>query len=133
LKDSQDDDNLSKILVSLIDLAETSVGMFKPMFSDVVRFSIGIVQDKELSNTCRQNALELLATFADNSPNLCKNEPTYATEMVTQCLSLMTDIGLDDEDASEWNDADDVCCNACKALVRNILTGICRLRPMRAT
>jgi hypothetical protein len=28
--------------------------------------------------------------------------------MITQCLSLMTDIGMDDDDAAEWNASDDV-------------------------
>lgn len=108
LKGQQDSDNLSKILVALIDLAETAPLMFKSLFSSVVKFGISIVQDKELSDTARQSALELLVTFADNAPNMCKKEPSYAREMVTQCLSLMTDIGADDDDAEEWNESDDV-------------------------
>ncbi|TGZ80208.1 ARM repeat-containing protein [Ascodesmis nigricans] len=107
-KSEAETDNLSKALMALTDLAETSPIMFKPMFNDVVKFAISVIQDKDLGDQTRQNALELLATFAEVSPNMCKKDPNYATEMVTQCLSLMTDIGIDDEDASEWNDADDL-------------------------
>ncbi|CCX33785.1 armadillo-type protein [Pyronema domesticum] len=107
LKESQDSDKLSKALMALIDLAEISPAMFKPMFNEVVRFSIGCVQDKELGDQTRQNALEFLATFADTSPQMCRKDPSYTSEMVTQCLSLMTDIGADDDDAAEWNDTED--------------------------
>ena len=108
LKSQQDSDNLSKTLVALIDLADIAPLMFKSLFPQVVKFGISIVQDKDLSDTARQSALELLVTFADNAPNMCKKEPSYAREMVTQCLSLMTDIGADDDDAEEWNESDDV-------------------------
>jgi hypothetical protein len=40
---------------------------------------------------------------------LCKKDPNYTNDMITQCLSLMTDIGNDDDDAAEWNASDDVC------------------------
>ncbi|KAF8458280.1 armadillo-type protein [Kalaharituber pfeilii] len=108
IKDAQDSDNLSKTLVALIDLADIAPLMFKSLFPQVVKFGISIVQDKDLSDQARQSALELLVTFADNAPNMCKKDPSYAREMVTQCLSLMTDIGADDEDAEEWNDSDDL-------------------------
>ena len=74
----------------------------------MLKFSVSIVADKDLSDQVRQNALELMATFADYAPNMCKRDPDFANEMVTQCLSLMTDIGIDDDDASEWNESDDV-------------------------
>lgn len=139
LKQSQDCDNLSKALISLIDLAEVSSIMFKPLFNDVVKFGISVVQDKDLGDQTRQNALELLATFADHAPNMCKKDPIYTSEMVTQCLSLMTDIGADDEDASEWNDSDDldmdesdlnhVAGEQCMDRLANKLGGECVLAP----
>jgi hypothetical protein len=108
IKESNDSDDLSKALVALIDLAEGSPKMFKPVFNTLVQFSISVIQDKELNDLCRQNALELMATFADYSPSMCKKDPNYTTDMITQCLSLMTDLGEDDEDAAEWLSADDV-------------------------
>ena len=114
LKESGDTDNLSKAFVALIDLAEAAPKMFKTLFSSLVKFSISVVQEKDLGDQTRQNALELMATFADFAPAMCKKDPTYTQDMVTQCLSLMTDIGIDDDDAIEWNSSEDVCPDICR-------------------
>ena len=108
IKDSHDSDDLSKALVALIDLAETAPKMFKNLFHNLVQFSVSVIQDKELSDLCRQNALELMATFADYAPSMCKKDSTYTNDMITQCLSLMTDLGEDDDDAGERLASDDV-------------------------
>jgi importin-5 len=107
IKESQDSEDLSKALVALIDLAESAPKMFKPLFSNLVQFNISVIQDKELSDICRQNALELMATFADYAPSMCKKDSSFTNDMITQCLSLMTDLG-EDEDVQDWLDADDV-------------------------
>ena len=108
LKTTEESEQLSKAFVALIELAEVAPKMFKHLFNNLVKFSISVVGDKELSDQVRQNALELMATFADYAPAMCKKDPIYAQEMVTQCLSLMTDVGLDDEDAAEWTASEDV-------------------------
>lgn len=108
IKDSHESDDLSKALVALIDLAETAPKMFKQLFSNLVQFSVSVIQDKELDNICRQNALELMATFADYAPSMCRKDGSYTNDMITQCLSLMTDLGEDDDDAAEWLSCDDV-------------------------
>jgi hypothetical protein len=98
--------------------------MFKPLFNNLLTFSITVIQDKELTDQTRQNALELMATFAEQSPALCKKDPAYTNEMVTQCLSLMTDVGIDDDDASEWNASEDV---SKKQLVSMLIPVVCQL------
>ena len=98
IKDSQDSEDLSKALLALIDLAESCPRMFKPLFHNLVMFSVGVIQDKELSDVARQNALELMATFADYAPSMCRKDSSYTNDMITQCLSLMTDLGEDDDD-----------------------------------
>ncbi|KAF2148970.1 ARM repeat-containing protein [Myriangium duriaei CBS 260.36] len=108
LKQAGDSEQLTKALVAMIELAEASPKMFRPLFHELVTFSITVIQDKELEDTARQNALELMATFADFAPAMCKKDPSYTSEMVTQCLSLMTDVGADDEDAAEWNASEDL-------------------------
>ncbi|KAI4142540.1 MAG: hypothetical protein L6R39_004901 [Caloplaca ligustica] len=108
LKEAGDIDGLTKAFVALIELAEEAPIMFKPLFHNLVQFSITVIQDKELGDTVRQNALELMGTFADYSPAMCKKDPSFTSDMVTQCLSLMTDVGIDDDDASEWNSTDDL-------------------------
>ncbi|KAG9617179.1 ARM repeat-containing protein, partial [Aureobasidium melanogenum] len=64
--------------------------------------------DKDLDDKARQNALELMATFADYSPQMCRKDPNYTADMVTQCLSLMTDVGADDDDAEDWCTTEDL-------------------------
>ena len=119
LKESGDSEPLTNALVAMIDLAEAAPKMFKSLFHDLVTFSITVIQDKELEDPARQNALELMATFADYSPQMCKKDPAYTEQMITQCLSLMTDVGQDDDDAAEWNASEDVsyehqeCCCRC--------------------
>ncbi|OAQ66687.1 importin beta-3 subunit [Pochonia chlamydosporia 170] len=108
IKDSQDSEDLSKALLALIDLAETAPKMFKQLFQNLVQFSISVIQDKELDSICRQNALELMATFADYAPSMCRKDPSYTNDMITQCLSLMTDLGEEDDDATEWLASDDL-------------------------
>ncbi|KAG8529160.1 uncharacterized protein KY384_005795 [Bacidia gigantensis] len=108
LKEAGDTDNLSKALIALIEIAEEAPMMFKHLFHNLVQFSISVISDKELTNQTRQNALELMGTFADSAPALCRKDPSYTSDMVTQCLSLMTDVGEDDEDAEEWNASEDL-------------------------
>jgi hypothetical protein len=108
IKESADSDDLSLALVALIDLAETAPKMFKPLFHNLVQFSVSVIQEKELDNVCRQNALELMATFADYAPSMCRKDASFTNDMITQCLSLMTDLGEDDDDAAEWLSSDDV-------------------------
>lgn len=108
LKQLQDSEALTKALMALIDLAEIAPKMFKPSFHILVGFSISVIQDKDLTDQARQNALELMATFADYAPVMCRKDSSYTSDMITQCLSLMTDIGVDDDDAAEWNASDDV-------------------------
>lgn len=108
LKEASESDELSSAFMALIELAELCPNMFRGLFNNLLKFSVSVVGDKDLGDNVRQNALELMATFADYKPNMCKKDPDFAKEMVTQCLSLMTDIGIDDDDASEWNASDDV-------------------------
>lgn len=108
LKESGDSDSLIKALVALIELAEVAPKMFKQQFHNLVKFSITVIQDKDLGDQARQNALELMATFADYNAAMCRKDADYTREMVTQCLSLMTDIGMDDDNADEWNASEDV-------------------------
>ena len=70
--------------------------------------SVSVIQDTELSDLCRQNALELMATFADFTPSMCRSDPSYTEDMITQCLSLMTDFCKDEEDLTDWLESDNV-------------------------
>ena len=105
---SGSDDMLAQELVAIIELAEVASKMFKGVFSQLVTLCIMMIQEKDLGDRVRQNALELMATFADQNPAMCKKDPNYTNDMVTQCLSLMTDVGTDDDDGDEWNTQEDL-------------------------
>ena len=113
LKESGDSENLTKGLIALIELAEEAPTMFKGLFHNLVQFSIAVIQDADLGDQVRQNALELMGTFADYNAAMCRKDSSYTSDMVTQCLSLMTDVGMDDDDASEWNASEDVSTDCC--------------------
>ncbi|KAK3384805.1 armadillo-type protein [Podospora didyma] len=139
IKDAQASDNLSRGIMSLIELAEISPRMFKARFSTLVGFSISVIQDTGLDDLCRQNALELMSTFADYAPSMCKKDPNYTVSMITQCLSLMTDLGEDDDNAEEWlanddldmdeNDQNHVAGEHCMDRLANKLGGVAVLAP----
>ncbi|KAI1000584.1 Importin subunit beta-3 [Podosphaera aphanis] len=139
IKDKQQSEELSRAFISLIDLAESAPKMFRPLFQNLVTFSISVIQDKELTDQARQSALELMATFADYVPAMVKKNSTYVHDMITQCLSLMTDIGIDDDDAAEWlssedmnpeeNDLNHVAGEQCMDRLANRLGGATLLAP----
>jgi len=108
LHEDENSDLLSKALSAIIELAEVASKMFKGSFSALVGVCINMIQDKALDDQARQNAMELMATFADNNPKMCKQDKEYVTGMVTQCLAFMSEVGADDDDASEWLTQEDV-------------------------
>ena len=119
VKNADDPEYLTRALVALVELAEIAPNMFKDHFNDLVTFSIGVVQDKDIEDQARQNALELMCTFAESNAAMCRKDASYTTQMVTQCLSLMTDVGVDDDDATEWNAEEDVWPISCLCFLTN--------------
>ncbi|KAK9467540.1 armadillo-type protein [Lipomyces arxii] len=102
-------DQLTSALSPLIDLASLAPKLFRPMFKAIVDFGIAVIKNKEMEATTRQTALELLTTFADEAPGMCKKESSYTTNMVVQSLAMMTEVGEDDdEQSSVWREDDDL-------------------------
>lgn len=97
------DQALTSILESLIDLVEIVPKMFKEMLPTIVDFCSTVTKNMALELGARLAALELLTTFAEVSPAMCKQSSTYTPVMVSVNLSLLTEISQDDEDAAEWN------------------------------
>ncbi|ODQ67906.1 Karyopherin functions in nuclear transport of protein [Nadsonia fulvescens var. elongata DSM 6958] len=108
LNTEEKSDQLASTLESVIELAGLAPKMFKPVFKDFIDFCITVTKNKDMDSTARLSALELLTTFAEEAPNMCKKEPTYAEQMVMQCLAMMTEVGEDDDDGSEWNNEDEI-------------------------
>ncbi|CAH2351337.1 importin subunit beta-3 [[Candida] railenensis] len=96
---------LASVLESLIDLVELAPKMFKDMFPTIIEFCSAVAKNKELESSTRMAALELLTGFAEVSPSMCKRTPSYTESMVSNTLSMLTEVCIDDEDGSEWNNA----------------------------
>ena len=101
------DTALASVLESLIDLVTLAPKIFKPMFETIIGFCSQVSQNQDLESNARLTALELLTSFCESSPNMCKREPSYSTTIVVITLKLMTEVCVDDEDCSEWNNVDD--------------------------
>lgn len=100
------DEALANVLESLVELAEMAPKMFKDMFSTIVDFCSTVCKNSDLDVNARLGALELLTTFAEVSPTMCKLTTTYASTMVMVNLSLLTEVSIDDEEAADWNNND---------------------------
>lgn len=101
------DQALASVLEALIDLVELAPKMFKDMFPTIIEFCSAVAKNKELELNTRMAALELLSTFAEVSPAMCKLTPSYTEQMVLLTLSMLTEVCIDDDDAAEWNNNDD--------------------------
>lgn len=101
------DQALASVLESLIDLVELAPKMFKEMFPTIIEFCAAVCKNKELESGSRMAALELLTTFSEVSPAMCKRTSSYTDNMVLITLSMLTEVCIDDDEAAEWNNNDD--------------------------
>lgn len=97
------DEALANVLQSLIDLIELAPKMFKEMFPTIIEFCSTVAKDRDLASATRLAALELLTTFSEVSPTMCKQTTSYTSTMVLITLSMLTEVSEDDEEAAEWN------------------------------
>jgi hypothetical protein len=104
----KDSEHLTDALTSLIEVAQEHPKMFKSSFTHLVQFAISVVKEKTLEDSARQTALELLVTFAEGAPAMCRKDPNYAMNTVEQALSLMCDHNDDPDVLIEWINTDDV-------------------------
>jgi hypothetical protein len=104
-KNSED---LTDALTSLISVATEHPKMFRASFASLVQFTISVVAEKELEDDARQAALELLVTFAEGAPVMCRKDEHYTMATVEQTLSLMCDHDDDAAALAEWQNTDDV-------------------------
>ncbi|CCC69808.1 hypothetical protein NCAS_0D02270 [Naumovozyma castellii] len=105
--DDGKDDALAAVFESLIELVELAPKLFKDMFNQLIQFSDMVIKNADLETQARTTSLELLTVFSENAPLMCKSNPAYAQSIILDTLLMMTEVSPDDDDASEWKDADD--------------------------
>lgn len=101
-------EELTEALTALIDVTSEHPKMFRAGFAHLVEFNISVVKEKELDDGARQAALELLVTFAEGAPAMCRKDPSYPMATIEQTLSLMCDHDDDPDALEEWRNTDDV-------------------------
>jgi hypothetical protein len=106
LLQSGNDSSLASVLEALIDLVDLAPKLFKDMFETIIQFCTAVAKNKDLDSSARLSALELLTTFSESSPKMCKQQSDYTQSIVVITLSLLTEVCIDDDDAAEWNNAD---------------------------
>lgn len=97
---------LANVLQSLIDLVELAPKVFRDMFPTIIEFCSTVAKNNGLDSSTRLAALELLTTFSEVSPAMCKQTPSYTSSMILVNLSMLTEVSKDDDDAAEWNNED---------------------------
>jgi hypothetical protein len=101
-------EELTDALTSLIEVATEHPKMFRSCFGHLAQFSISVLKEEELDDDARQAALELLVTFAEGAPVMCRKDPQYTTATIEQILALMCDHDNDPDALVEWRNTDDV-------------------------
>ncbi|SCU89299.1 LADA_0E14708g1_1 [Lachancea dasiensis] len=105
--DDGKDDALASVFESLIELVELAPKLFKSMFDQMIQFINIVIENKDLETSARTTALELLTAFSESAPQMCKSSPTYAQSLIMNTLIMMTEVSIDDDQASEWHNSDD--------------------------
>jgi len=100
--------DLTAALNSLIELAMEHPKMFKHSFTHLVQFALSVIKETELEDDARQAALELLITFAEGAPAMCRNEKDFTMVVTEQILAFMCDHDNDPAVLEEWRTTEDV-------------------------
>lgn len=98
--DDGKDDALASVFESLIELVELAPKLFKNMFDQMIQFADIVIKNKELETSARTTALELLTAFSESAPQMCKALPSYAQSLIMNTLIMMTEVSVDDDQAS---------------------------------
>ncbi|SCU98803.1 LAMI_0F16292g1_1 [Lachancea mirantina] len=105
--DDGKDDALASVFESLIELVELAPKLFKSMFDQMIQFTDMVIKNKDLETSARTTALELLTAFSESAPQMCKSNSEYAKSIIMNTLVMMTEVSIDDDQASEWQNSDD--------------------------
>lgn len=102
-----EDDALALVLESLVELVELAPKMFKSMFPTIIEFCSAVAKNHDLDASARMGALELLTTFSEVAPVMCRLTSSYTSTVVLVTLEMLTEVCPDDDEAAEWNNNDD--------------------------
>ena len=92
-----------KFMEILQDIAEHEPILFKNSLDNYVNALTMIIKNNQFRNNLqciRSSALEILITFVQSDPNMCKNSQIFVNGVIN---ALFESILLDNESDEEWN------------------------------
>lgn len=101
---ARDDQTLVDGLVVLIELADASPKLFRPVLPNVLTVMVSVAKDKSFDDRTRQTALELLLTISEAAPPMVRKLPNFASEIIPVAIEMITDI----DDDESWYTTEDV-------------------------
>ena len=113
----KESEELTEAFTALIEVATEHPKIFRALFGDLIRFAISVLKEEELDDDAKQAALELLVTFAEGAPVMCRKDPYYTTATIERILVLMCDHDDHPGSLEVWRNTEDVSPPQC--LVRN--------------
>lgn len=87
----------SCLLKTFIDLGDHCPKFLRPQLESIIELSLNVMKMKELEDSSKQLALELVVTIAENAPAMMRKHSKFLPAIVTQALLFMLEV-TDDED-----------------------------------
>jgi len=82
-------DGAVAIITSMVELAQEQSTFFRNHLAETGHRLLGIVNAKQIDNSLRHMALELMVTFSESNPGLVRKFPEFITNSVQAALSLI--------------------------------------------
>ena len=96
-------DHCDQALSSLVELAEKTPQLLRPHFDPLIQFCIMGISDKNVPESRRHLALEIIISMSEAAPaTVRKRGSQYLNQIVSHLLLMMADI----EEDEEWANAD---------------------------
>ncbi|XP_034952088.1 importin-5 [Chelonus insularis] len=100
--EKREDEALLKVL---IDLAESTPKFLRSQLENIMEMCMKIFSNKDMSDSWRQLALEVLVTLSETAPPMVRKVGgKYIAALVPLVLEMMTDL----EDDEEWSFSDEI-------------------------
>ena len=98
------EDMALECIMSLIDLAQESPKLFKPVVPSLIVFMTQQMQNEGLEDGTRQNCLELLITLTEAAPGMMRKHQQFGQTVIPILLEWMSQL----EDEQSWYTSENV-------------------------
>eukprot|EP00735_Rhodelphis_limneticus_P008844 TRINITY_DN2321_c0_g1::TRINITY_DN2321_c0_g1_i1::g.20738::m.20738 TRINITY_DN2321_c0_g1::TRINITY_DN2321_c0_g1_i1::g.20738 ORF type:complete len:1078 (+),score=394.95,sp/Q8BKC5/IPO5_MOUSE/35.22/0.0,HEAT/PF02985.17/3.9e+03,HEAT/PF02985.17/7.7,HEAT/PF02985.17/2.6e+03,HEAT/PF02985.17/4.8e+03,HEAT/PF02985.17/0.24,HEAT/PF02985.17/6e-06,HEAT/PF02985.17/0.067,HEAT/PF02985.17/3.5e+02,HEAT/PF02985.17/1.7,HEAT/PF02985.17/0.053,HEAT/PF02985.17/6e+02,HEAT_2/PF13646.1/1.2e+02,HEAT_2/PF13646.1/14,HEAT_2/PF13646. len=99
----QKEDEANTCLQLLIGVADETPKFFRRSLQQLLQISVHIASTDSLEDGIRQLAMELLLTFTEKAPKMCRSVSDFTPSVVQVALKMMLEL----EDTPEWHQGTD--------------------------